>query len=254
MALSLPHLLTLQASLAYDAWTVDTSDRESSVDSTQRIYELTTLFEVSRVLLGSRTPGHLAFDALTAAMGLAGSEWGILWATSDPGCSLRFLSSCGQPVQTTGPIDLPDDWLSFLADRSQPLLWDEITSGNLPDKDLVSSPVPAWLESLQPEMVLPLSERGELLGLIALGANPLNRPHEPFLLGLLGSVSHLIAVALGRYSGEMGTDLQPPPHGSLRRGNREWQGTRRQNIAPAERATGRSVHRTGLRRYPREPD
>lgn len=190
---------------------MDTSDLESSVDSTQRIYELTTLYEVSRVLLGSRTPGHLAFDALTAAMGLAGSEWGILWATSDPGCSLRFLSSCGQPVQTTGPIDLPDDWLSFLADRSQPLLWDEITSGNLPDKDLVSSPVPAWLESLQPEMVLPLSERGELLGLIALGANPLNRPHEPFLLGLLGSVGHLIAVALGRYRGEMGTDLQPPP-------------------------------------------
>ncbi|MFC1627657.1 sigma 54-interacting transcriptional regulator [Gemmatimonadota bacterium] len=190
---------------------MDTSDLESSVDSTHRIYELTTLYEVSRVLLGSRTPGHLGFDALTAVMGLAGSEWGILWATSDPGCSLRFLSACGRPVQTTGATDLPDDWLSFFAARSQPLLWDEILSGSLSDGEPVRSPVPTWLNSLHPEIVLPLSERGNLLGLIALGSNPLNRRYEPFHLGLLGSVGYLIAVALGRYSGEMGSDLQPPP-------------------------------------------
>jgi len=190
---------------------VDTSDLESSVDSTQRIYELTTLYEVSRVLLGSRTPGHLAFDALTAAMGLAGSEWGFLWALSDAGSSLRLLSACGQPDQTIGPADLPEEWLTFLADHSQPLLWSEIQSIDLSDSDPVSSPAPAWLESLHPEMILPLSERGKLLGLIALGTNPLNRPYEPFLLGLLGSVGYLIAVALGRFSGEMGSDLQPAP-------------------------------------------
>ncbi|MFC1500434.1 sigma 54-interacting transcriptional regulator [Candidatus Zixiibacteriota bacterium] len=211
MALSRPHLLTLQASHAYDGQTVDTSDLESSVDSTQRIYELTTLYEVSRILLGSRTPGHLAFDALTAAMGLAGSEWGFLWATATPGSSLRLLSACGQAVQTAGPADLSEEWRSRLALQSQPVLWDDILSGTLSDGDPVSSPVPSWLESLQPAIIIPLSERGTLLGLIALGANPLNRPYEPFHLGLLGSVGYLIAVALGRYSGEMGSDLQPAP-------------------------------------------
>ncbi|MFC1530193.1 sigma 54-interacting transcriptional regulator, partial [Gemmatimonadota bacterium] len=190
---------------------METSDLESSVDSTQRIYELTTLYEVSRVLLGSRTPGHLGFDALTAAMGLAGSEWGIMWAAPDIGGSLRFLSACGHPAHPVGQAELSADWLSFLADRSQPLLREEITAGSGSDGGPVSTPPPTWLDSLQPEILVPLSERGKLLGLIALGANPLNRPYEPFLLGLLGSVGHLIAVALGRYSGEMASDLQPLP-------------------------------------------
>jgi len=190
---------------------VETSDLESSVDSTQRIYELTTLYEVSRVLLGSRTPGHLAFDALTTAMGLAGSEWGAMWAAPDADGSLRFLSACGQPVQSVGRIELSEDWLAFLADRTQPLLREEVAAICGTEGGTVSSPPPAWLDALQPEIVVPLSERGNLLGLIALGANPLNRPYEPFQLGLLGSVAHLIAVALGRYSGEMASDLQPPP-------------------------------------------
>ncbi len=175
------------------------SDPEQVVDPTLRIYELTTLYEVSRVLLGSSSPEHLAFDVLTATMGLTGSTWGILWAAADDLGTLVCLRSCGHQVFSPEPVTLPHDWATLLADRSQPVLWEEAKAGGSAGESLFTSPVPGWLKSLEPELILPLSEHGRLLGLIGLGPNSLNQQYEPFLLSLLGSVSHLVALALNRY-------------------------------------------------------
>lgn len=190
---------------------MESHDLESAIDPTRRIYELTTLYEVSRVLLSSRTPEHLAFDALTAAMGLAGSGWGILWTSIDSQGSLRPLSICGRPASIDKSVSLPHDWVQFFTERPQPLMWRELSTDSFTSQNHLTSPLPTWLDTLKPELLLPLSERGNFLGLMGLGPNPLNRPHEPFLIGLLGSISHLVAIALGRHIGEMNAYIKPAP-------------------------------------------
>ena len=175
------------------------SDSEQVIDPTLRIYELTTLYEVSQVLLGSSSPEHFAFDVLTATMGLAESSWGILWTAADDMGTLVCLRTCGHQAFSPEPVVLPRDWATLLADRSQPILWEDIVTGGSAGKSLFTSPAPDWLQSLEPELILPLSEHGRLLGLIGLGPNSLNQHYEPFLLNLLGSVGHLVALALNPY-------------------------------------------------------
>ena len=178
---------------------MEPSELEQNFDPTLRIYELTTLYEVSRVLLGSTSPEHLAFDVLTAAMGLTGSIWGVLWVATDDEGTFNCLRTCGQPMSSPEPVSLPYDWAMSLAERSQPLLWEETTAKGTTGQTLFTSPAPQWLETLEPELILPLTERGRLLGLIGLGPNSLDQRYEPFLLNLLGSVGHLVALALNKY-------------------------------------------------------
>lgn len=175
------------------------SDPEQIIDPTLRIYELTTLYDVSRVLLGSSSPEHLAFDVLTATMGLTGSTWGILWTAVDDQGTLHCIRTCGHEAFSPEPVTLPPDWAALLADRSQPVLWEEVKATGSAGESLFTSPAPGWLKSLEPELILPLSQQGRLLGLIGLGSNSLDQPYEPFLLNLLGSVSLLVALALNQY-------------------------------------------------------
>ena len=135
------------------------SDSEQAIDPTLRIYELTTLYEVSRVLLGSSSPEHLAFDVLTATMGLTGSTWGILWTAADDRGTLHCMRTCGHMVFSTDPVTLPTDWATLLADRSQPVLWEEIKEAGSDEESLFTSPAPDWLHSVEPDLILPLSEQ-----------------------------------------------------------------------------------------------
>ena len=98
---------------------MEPSELEQNFDPTLRIYELTTLYEVSRVLLGSTSPEHLAFDVLTAAMGLTGSIWGVLWVATDDEGTFNCLRTCGQPMSSPEPVSLPYDWAMSLAERSR---------------------------------------------------------------------------------------------------------------------------------------
>ncbi len=191
---------------------MEPSNLEQAYDPTQRIYELTTLYEVSRVLLESPSPEHLAFDVLTSAMGLTGATWGVLWTAIDNEGTLRCLRACGQPMPSPEPVNLPHDWPMLLAEHSHPLLWEEIDPESPAERSHFASPAPDWLAALKPELILPLSERGRLRGLIGLGPNFFNREYEPFLLNLLGSIGHLVALALHQHGrGQVEADLTTPP-------------------------------------------
>ena len=191
---------------------MEPSNLEQAYDPTQRIYELTTLYEVSRVLLESPSPEHLAFDVLTSAMGLTGATWGVLWTAIDNEGTLRCLRACGQPMPSPEPVNLPHDWPMLLAEHSHPLLWEEIDPESPAERSHFASPAPDWLAALKPELILPLSERGRLRGLIGLGPNFFNREYEPFLLNLLGSIGHLVALALYQHGhGHVEADLTTPP-------------------------------------------
>jgi len=110
------------------------------------------------------------------------------------------------------PVNLPHDWLILLAEHSHPLLWEEVDPESPAEQSHFASPAPEWLAILEPELILPLSERGKLRGLIGLGPNSLNRKYEPFLLNLLGSVGHLVALALHQHGGgQVEADLKLPP-------------------------------------------
>ena len=182
---------------------MDSSTLEPSHDPAQRVFELTALYEVSRILLETPPERRLSFEVLTAAMGLAGSLWGVIWVLAADGCVLEPAGACGRPLPEREPVALPPEWHRFLATRADPLMWKEFHRSS-DGKSLSAGTLPAvslpWLDTLDPEMVVPLSAQGRLHGLIALGPNSLNQPYEPFLLGILGSIGHLVAVALSRRS------------------------------------------------------
>ncbi len=180
--------MTRKAVPAYDSQAVDSPTLEPSHDPAQRIFELTALYEVSRILLESRPEQQVTFEVLTAAMGLAGSTWGVIWVLAGEERRLIPVAACGRPLPERCPVSIPADWSQRLAAGSEPMLWTDRSS---------DSPI-AWLEEVEPEMLVPLSAQSSLHGLIALGPNSLDQPYGPFLMSLLGSIGHLVALALSR--------------------------------------------------------
>ncbi len=172
---------------------------ETEANTAQRLFELTTLYEVSRVLQASTNPEQMAFDVLTAVIGLTGARWGIIWMTTDDDGTLRPVQACGLDIRRSTSALLSSDWLRALSDRSRPFLLKDVrSSGRLSSAGDNGLPVPSWLSDHNPELILPLAASGKLGGLITLGPNFLNRTYEPFLQNLLGSVGYLVALALGR--------------------------------------------------------
>ncbi len=176
------------------------SELEQVPEPSRRIYELTALYEISRILLASPTPEQLAFDALTASMGLTGSQWGIMWRAGAPPGTLHHLRSCGRPAPAESLFTLPPEWVDLLTDRQQPVILADGPERAGTGVAARGREPPASLAGIGAEMLLPLSERGSFLGLMALGPNPLGRAPDPFLSDLLASVAQLIAIALGRQS------------------------------------------------------
>gem|GEM_PF-650806 len=177
---------------------VSTISKESEASTAQRLFELTTLYEISRLLQASTNLHQVTFDVLTAVIGLTGARWGVIWLSGNENGSMVPVQACGYEISTSSPTDLPGEWTRSLSDRPRPFLLNN-GSGNtfdLPGHDGVQMPL--WLADHNPELILPLSAGGKLSGLITLGPNFLDRTYEPFLLNLLGSVGYLVALTLGR--------------------------------------------------------
>jgi transcriptional regulator with GAF, ATPase, and Fis domain len=180
---------------------VNSTTLEPSLDPTQRIFELTALYEVSRILIETPVEKQLTFEVLTAAMGLAGSSWGVIWIAAEDDGTLVAVNSCGRPMPVDDRCALSDEWWRHLAARSEPILW---AGGAVGESSNGAAEYPQtslpWLDALEPELVIPLTAQGRLYGIIGLGPNSLSQPYAAFLLNLLGSIGHLVAMALSRRS------------------------------------------------------
>lgn len=189
---------------------MECNDSESASDPTQRLFELTTLYELSRMLLGSTSQEHLSFNALTAVMGLTGAEWGILWVTDTAEGRTVPINSCGMDITLPDSGEVTPGWWADLTSFPEPRRRGDDGNWSVSGREPVNGPPPWALLPVTPDMVLPLVERGRLQGLMTLGPNPLRRPHSPFLMGLLGSIGHLVAIALGRFEGAVGVVRRRP--------------------------------------------
>ncbi|MFC1529739.1 sigma 54-interacting transcriptional regulator [Gemmatimonadota bacterium] len=174
---------------------------QSETDTAQRLFELTTLYEVSRLLQLSDSFEQTAFDVLTSVVGLTGARWGIFWKFEAEERSLGPLHACGLSLTHSGALDLPDDWIADLSARSEPLLLNQGRQGVDYSTHPEGRELPAWTAGYEPELILPLSASGKLYGIIGLGSNFLDHRYEPFLQDLLGSVGYLAGLALSRQSG-----------------------------------------------------
>lgn len=173
---------------------------ESEVASSQRLFELTTLYEVSRLLQGSPAQDQMTFDVLTAVMGLTGARWGVIWLI-DENNNLHPFQGCGFDISNSHPSRLSESCIQILTDRSGPLLLNNgFSSAKVSSDHHEDALMPAWLLEKDPELLVPLVAGGNLCGLITLGPNFLDRIYEPFLLNLLGSVGYLVAMAFGKLS------------------------------------------------------
>ncbi|MFO7768432.1 MAG: sigma 54-interacting transcriptional regulator, partial [bacterium] len=150
-----------------------------------RIFELTTLYEVSRTLLGSDSANGMAFDILTAVMGLTGARWGCLFAAGPAG--LTPVRCCGQREWARAPLPCTDAVRTALADLPAPIR---------PEGPLE---LPHWIRRSGAELLLPLSEGHRLHGMILLGPNRLGTPRGTVREDLLASVADLIGLAWSRF-------------------------------------------------------
>jgi len=181
---------------------VDHPQTES--DTAQRLFELSTLYEVSRLLQASASADQMAFDVLTAVIGLTGARWGILWMADSEKGVFKPVHTCGLVRSDSETLRLTPHQIEYLSSRTAPLL--------LPDCDQVPTDRAEWdgesgisgtFQGRQPELLLPLSASGCMYGLIGLGPDFLDRGYETFLQDLLGSVGYLAGLALGRYQGRV---------------------------------------------------
>jgi len=163
---------------------------QSDTDTAQRLFELTTLYEVSRLLQLSDSFEQTAFDVLTSVIGLTGARWGILWIFEDEERSLRPLHACGLSLTHSGALELPDDWIAELSARSEPLLLNQNREDDFRSTFHDGGALTTWTAGYEPELILPLS-----------ASNFLDHRYEPFLQDLLGSVGYLAGLALSRQSG-----------------------------------------------------
>jgi len=153
-------------------------------DPGPRIFELSTLYEVSRTLLGSDSADHMAFDTLTAVMGLTGASWGCFLASGPEG--LIPLRCCGRSELGDTVLSCPEELQRALAGSRGPL-----RASDLPG-------LPPWIRDSGADILLPLSEEKALLGLILLGPNRLESDPLSSVGGLLVSVADLIGLAWRR--------------------------------------------------------
>lgn len=180
---------------------VKTPSIERDANTAQRLFELTTLYEVSRLLqlAGSE---QLTFDVLTAVMGLTGARWGIIWTAGSDECTMQAAHACGLNLDSIPPSSLPVEWINELSARSRPLLLRDGRFGAVPALSRGRGiPLPSSISEYGPEMILPLTAGKKLTGLIALGPNFLNRKYDQFLQDLLGSVGYMVGLVLDRQPG-----------------------------------------------------
>ncbi len=187
---------------------------EPEVVSSQRLFELTTLYEVSRLLQGSPAQDQMTFDVLTAVMGLTGARWGVIWLI-DENNNLYPFQGCGFDIFNSHPSRLSESCIQALTDRSGPFLLNNGYSSTKVSSDHREDiPIPARLLEKDPELLVPLAAGGNLSGLITLGPNFLDRTYEHFLLNLLGSVGYIVELPFGKLSTVPVTE-EPASSGSV---------------------------------------
>lgn len=166
--------------------------RADGTDAPERLFQLSALYEVSRIIEERDGSSQLVFDVLTTVIGLTGARWGVAWTPDALGSTGGTVQACGLATRR-GEAILSRAWLDRLAGGSRPIRLD----GGDQLARAVEEGLPSWLADQLPELILPLAAGDHLRGLMALGSNFLDRPYESFMLHLLDSISYLTALAIG---------------------------------------------------------